>query len=247
VTGTAPLSEVLGPPPTWTASAAVAAAVTSRTVTFELRPAAVERSLPALVAALPGPGALAVLLAVAGAMVLLALAHHGRDRDRLGAGTGVVALLVVAAAATGGIALRTDASGSGVLPSLAAQGGSAQLSMTVVAEPRPIARGWHVLVRVDEVEGIAVRERAALVVEQNHAALGDRWRATASARPLPAEGYGSVARPAACSRPPRPRGHVSCSGQAAAPPVARSGSGHACGRQPRATSTSGRGVCSSAS
>ncbi|MFO7959996.1 MAG: DNA internalization-related competence protein ComEC/Rec2 [Nitriliruptoraceae bacterium] len=162
-----------------------------RTVVGQLRSTAVERSLPALLTALPGAGGAALLTAVVGAVLLLVLAHRGRGRDRLGATTGILALVVVGAATAGGLALRADAAASGLLPTLAARGGSAQLTMTVVAEPRPIARGWHVLVRVDRVEGTTVRERAALVVAEDPPALGDRWRATASARPLPDGGYGA--------------------------------------------------------
>ncbi len=191
MTGTAPLPEVLGPAPTWTVVAVLAVTFADRHVVGQLRSAAVQRSLPGLLDALPGAGRIALLAVVIGAVLLLVLAHRGRGRDRLGAATGIVALVVVGAATAGGLALRADAAASGLLPTLAAQGGSVQLTMTVVAEPRPIDRGWHVLVRVDRVAGTAVRERAAVVIEGSPPALGDRLRAVASARPLPDGGYGT--------------------------------------------------------
>ncbi|MFO7776785.1 MAG: ComEC/Rec2 family competence protein [Nitriliruptoraceae bacterium] len=191
MTGSAPLSEVLGPAPAWTGAAVVGVLLAERIVAGQLRSAPVERSLPALLRALPSAGGIAVLTAVVGAVLLLVLAHRGRDRDRLGATTSIVTLVVVGAATAGGLVLRADAAASGLLPTLAAQGGGAELTMTVVAEPRPIARGWHVLVRVDRLGQTAIRERAALVIEEAPPALGDRWRATASARPLPDGGYGT--------------------------------------------------------
>jgi competence protein ComEC len=114
--------------------------------------------------------------------------------------TSIAAVLLVTA---GGASLRVASTDLGVLPRLAGQGGSADVVGTVVHEPRPVATGWHVLLRVDEVDGSPTRERAAVTLEAapsgSHEpassmgappALGSRWRARASARPLPDGGYG---------------------------------------------------------
>ncbi len=102
-------------------------------------------------------------------------------------GVGLVVLVVVPA--TGFRVLSTDA---GVLPRLAEQGGARGLDAVVVHEPRPIATGWHVLVRVTAVEGTRTRERAALTLDADvePPPLGSRWEVRATARPLPEGGYG---------------------------------------------------------
>jgi competence protein ComEC len=103
---------------------------------------------------------------------------------------GALALLALAAVGIATSAARVATSEHGLLPELSARGGTRPVSATVVHEPRPIATGWHVLVRVDEVAGTATRERAAVTLEGEPPPLGQRWRADASARPLPDGGYG---------------------------------------------------------
>ena len=186
----APLGDVLGPVPLWTLVAVGASGLVGPGSVGEGPRTAVERSLPALVTELFSPAGAGLLVAAVGAVSLLVLAHLGRGRDQLGAGVGVLALVVVAATVSAGVALRDEAAGAGVLTRLAATGGRLPVELTVIAEPRPIVRGWHVLARVDEVAGTAVRERAALVLETEPPALGERWRASATARPLPDGGYG---------------------------------------------------------
>lgn len=186
----APLGDVLGPVPLWTVVAVGAGGVVGRGSVGGGPRASVGRSLPALTSELSSPAGAGLLVAAIGAVTLLVLAHRGRGRDQLGIGVGVLALVVVAATVSGGVALRDEAARAGVLPRLAATGGALPVELTVVAEPRPITRGWHVLARVDEVAGTAVRERVALVLEAEPPALGERWRATATARPLPDGGYG---------------------------------------------------------
>jgi competence protein ComEC len=61
---------------------------------------------------------------------------------------------------------------------------------TVVREPRPIATGWQVIVRVDELDGMPVGQRAALTLDGQPPGLGTRWQMVASARPVPHGGYG---------------------------------------------------------
>ena len=186
----APLGDVLGPVPLWAVVAVGVGGAVGRGPVGEGPRAAVARSLPALTTELTSPPGVGLLVAAIGAVTLLVLARRGRGRDQLGIGVGVLALVVVAATVSGGVALRDEAARAGVLPRLAATGGVLPVELTVVAEPRPIARGWHVLARVDEVAGTAVRERVALLMEEEPPALGERWRATASARPLPDGGYG---------------------------------------------------------
>ena len=187
----APIGEVLGPVPVWSFAAVVAGGLAGRGLTSSGPAAVVERSLPALAAALRTPGGTSLLVAALGAVVLVRSAHRARGREQVGVDAGALALLVIAATVVGGVALRVEASAAGVLPALAVQGGSVPVELTVVAEPRPITRGWHVLARVDEVAGTAVRERVALVLEEEPPVLGERWRASATARPLPDGGYGN--------------------------------------------------------
>jgi competence protein ComEC len=104
---------------------------------------------------------------------------------------GLIAVLAVVAITAVGSALRIASTDLGLLPRLSGQGGEAEVVGTVVHEPRPIATGWHVVLRVDEVAGLATRERAALTLEDDPPPLGSRWRTRASARPLPEGGYGT--------------------------------------------------------
>ncbi len=139
---------------------------------------------------LPASGGLLLLFAVVGVAILVVVARRGRSRDHLGVGVGLLALTVVAAASVGGVLLRADAAGFGRLPMLAASGGVAEVEVAVVAEPRPIASGWQVLGRVERIDGVAVRERAAWTLPSEPPALGERISAVVSARPLPDDGYG---------------------------------------------------------
>lgn len=180
-----PAGAVLGPLPLW-AVGAVAGALGGEA-------AAVRVEHPALVAV----GAVSAALLLIGVGFLRRrigrLAGGGRvpandvwaARWRGVAGCGLVVLVGVA-----GAAVRVDAAAGGLLPALAARGGAAELRAVVVHEPRPIADGWHVVVRITEVAGTATRERAALTVEAEPPPLGTRWRLVATARPLPEGGYG---------------------------------------------------------
>lgn len=167
-----PAGQVLGPLPTWSATAIAAGLAGEAT--------ALRVDRPVLLAAA------AAVVGILGATAAVRLLRRGR----CGVGGGLLGLLVVAAVAVGGVALRVDSADRGLLPVLAAQGGTVDLRATVVHEPRPMATGWHVLVAVDEVAGVATRERAALTLDDEPPPLGTRWRATASARPLPEGGYG---------------------------------------------------------
>jgi competence protein ComEC len=185
-----PVAAVLGPLPLW-ASAAVAGSVAGE--------AAARRGLaPWWLALLGGTG-----LAVAAVATLRGRGHRWRRgrrspatvpgpsrHDPGGWRTGAAALLAVLAVGAGAAGLRVDTLAHGLLPRLAAQGGEATMDVTVVEEPRPVADGWHVDLRVARVDGVPTRERAATTLEGSPPGLGERWRLQATARPPPEGGYG---------------------------------------------------------
>jgi competence protein ComEC len=182
--GSAPAGRVLGPLVIW-APVLVAAALAGEEL-------ALRSSRPALV------GTLAAAAAVPTVVVLLARALRADPGKEDGASWvspgpvagGALALLAIALVGVTSAATRVALSDHGLLQALAARGGSLPITATVVHEPRPTAAGWHVLLRIDDVGGVATRERAATTVTDDPPALGQRWRATASARPLPEGGYG---------------------------------------------------------
>ncbi|MFP4636592.1 MAG: ComEC/Rec2 family competence protein, partial [Nitriliruptoraceae bacterium] len=134
----------------------------------------------------------ALVALVAATVGVLALAAWARRQRCVvwSCAAGIAATSLVALVCAGGAAARVDAREHGLLPALARTGGEAEVEAVVAAEPRPIDRGWHVLIRVTEVDGRATRERAALVLPDDPPALGQRWRATVTAQPLPEGGYG---------------------------------------------------------
>jgi competence protein ComEC len=160
-----------------------------------------------VLAAAVGPVALWALASVVSARVVLDLAEGGvapssfvvpaaitavcaltalaRRRGRA-----FTAVALVASAVVLTTALRLVTVPIGILPALVDAGGTRTVTMKVVAEPRPIANGWQLLVRVLDVDGTATRERAAAIVADDPPALGTTWRVRASARPLPDGGYG---------------------------------------------------------
>jgi competence protein ComEC len=187
--------EVLGPVVPWAGAVVLGAAVGARIGTRSAG------QVTAWVTA-GGPGlgrvavALLTVLAVAGVTAAAVLAARHPGSARVGAASvGVVVLVAVLLAGA-----RTATHGLGALPDLAAQGGSVPVALIVVAEPRPIATGWHVPVRVTDVDGTATRERAAVALRPDALdgpplggqppTLGSRWHGRASARPLPEGGYG---------------------------------------------------------
>ena len=126
--------------------------------------------------------------------ILSALNRRIRCRSRLpaadGSFAGVLAVVAVVCVCAAGTALRIETTKQGLLPQLSEQGGAAEVSFQVVSEPRPIRTGWQVILRVDEVVGVRTRERSAVVLVGPPPALGTRWHALATARPLPEDGYG---------------------------------------------------------
>ncbi len=178
--GPAPLGAAMGPMPVW-AVAGIGGSLVGEVVGARVPPA---------VGALAAGAALVAAAAVLGVLLVIAVSAHRRGRVALPVRLGVAASLLVALVCGGGVVLRIATTSVGLLPELAERGGQVELVASVVAEPRPIATGWHVLVRVDEVEGIPTRERAALTLDDDPPPLGSSWVARTSARPLPEGGYG---------------------------------------------------------
>ncbi len=183
----APLGDVLGPLPLWAVLAVLAGLAGERVGEWLLPawPSILQGT--ALPAILVGTWSLVVLVAVAARRARWTVSAGGCG-SKLSAVGGLLVVVVVGVAAT----CRVLALGPGILSQLAEQGGTRRLEAVVVHEPRPIASGWHVLVRVTAVEGRATRERAALTLEAHDPppGLGTRWDVHASARPLPDGGYG---------------------------------------------------------
>lgn len=180
-----PVAAVLGPLPVWAVTAIVGALlgelIGERLLAADVRTSDAWRWGWALVGLL------------AAAMITTVAAGRGTSRSGSGATAGTagpVGVILVLSVCVIGTVLRIATVNDGLLPDLARQGGVRELSATVVHEPRPIATGWSVLVRVDEVDGEPTRERAALTLDDPPPALGSRWDARASARPLPDGGYG---------------------------------------------------------
>jgi competence protein ComEC len=176
----APLGSVLGPLPVW-AVAGIAGSLAGEMVAARSGWASA-----------PTAGGLALIGVTVALLALVRVAgsvQRGGD-EVVPVVAGVLAALVVAMACGGGVVLRIATTSMGLLPELADRGGQAEVLATVVAEPRPIATGWHVLVQVAEVDGLMTRERAALTRDGEPPPLGSSWRARVSARPLPDGGYG---------------------------------------------------------
>jgi competence protein ComEC len=171
-----PTAAVLGPLPSW-AAAAVLGAVAGE--------GAGHAGLAAGALALAAGAGLLVAVALA-VRRAPATAWHGPGAWQRGA----VAWLAVLLVAVGAAGLRVDTLGQGLLPHLAAQGGEAVLEARVVEEPRPVADGWHVDLRVVRMNGEPIRERAATTLDGTPPGLGERWWLRASARPPPEGGYG---------------------------------------------------------
>lgn len=182
----APVGAVLGPLPVW-AGLALLGAIIGERLGIWLAPHVAEAGRTTWVTA--GLGVVALVVVV----VHLA----GRGGVRSGVAGSVLVLVVVVLAAAGRVATTP----LGLLPQLAAEGGRAEVELTVVTEPRPIGTGWHVTVAVSRVGDLITRERAAVTLDDDaldQAALGgappplgSRWTTVTSARPLPDGGYGT--------------------------------------------------------
>jgi competence protein ComEC len=181
------LGEVLGPVPLW-ACGLVAGALLGETVASGLSRTSVVRPATFAATSLVLGCALSLATLVSGRRTLRGGGGHDATPGRVVAGG--LALLAIVAVGTATASVRVATIEHGLLPRLAARGGAVPVTTTVVHEPRPTANGWHVLVRVDEVDGRRTRERAAVTIEDDPPPLGQRWTAQATARPLPAGGYG---------------------------------------------------------
>jgi competence protein ComEC len=121
-------------------------------------------------------------------LALLAIAAVGtRASTRL-----VLVAVGVALVGAGGVGGRAELADRSVLAELARTGGAAALHATVVTEPREVDTGAWAIARVAALDGVAIRERAAMRLGAvDGAALGDRLVFTATARPLSREGFDS--------------------------------------------------------
>lgn len=102
---------------------------------------------------------------------------------------GATMLVVIGLVTAVGAGVRVVDARTGMLHELAAHGGQREATATVVREPRPIADGWLVVLRIDTI-GSATSGETAVTVVDDPPVLGARWQATVSARPLPDGGYG---------------------------------------------------------
>lgn|GEM_PF-380990 len=187
------LGEVLGPLPVWAATA-VTAALCGEVLGERLADGELGASVgPWLTGALAQVWTIWVP-AVVSIGLLMAITVVARRTDVRGhrRHLGVAGILMVILAVLPGSAVRVVTAEVGLLPQLADQGGARAVQAKVVHEPRPIATGWHVLVRITELDGVATRERAALTLDADRdpPPLGSRWDAEVTARPLPDGGYG---------------------------------------------------------
>lgn len=186
-----PVADIVGPLGPWTVTALLGAALGARLG---------GSAAPAFAEAVRGGTPAALRSAVVGVVVALTALTVVASRRVTPRGRAAALLVTVAVLAAVLAGARTATHHLGVLPELAATGGAAEVALTVAAEPRRIATGWHVPVRVTEVDGKRTRERAALTLRGealgapplagDPPALGTRWRTSATARPLPDGGYG---------------------------------------------------------
>ncbi len=197
----APLGELVGPMVAW-AGAAVLGSLVAEVAAGRWQ-ATRPGSLPWRI------GGVLLVLTVAVLVPVLRSARgrraaHPSGHDPGTLGMGLVLAFAIVCTTAGGTLLRLATTELGVLPVLAAEGGVARVTGTVVAEPRSIATGWQVHVRVESVTPLragpgasmsdgptsGTRERAALTVSQDPPVLGSRLELVVTARPLPPGGYG---------------------------------------------------------
>jgi competence protein ComEC len=127
------------------------------------------------------PFTVAAVILIGVAAVLL---RAGRSRSS--AVAVLAATLFVIAA---GVLLRLDTFTHGILPGIVDRGGTVTIDARVATEPRKGSTGWQTVLRIDAIDGVLTRERAAAILE-DAPALGTRVRVVASGRPLPDGGYG---------------------------------------------------------
>ncbi len=180
-----PVAAVLGPLPIWAATAVVGALlgelVGDRLLAADVRLSDAWRAGWLLLGS--------VVACLVAATAWARRSSRSRPGPRGGV-AGVVGVALVLSVCGIGAVLRIATVNDGLLPDLARQGGVREVHAVVVHEPRPIATGWSVLVRIDRVAGVPTRERAALTLDGPPPTLGSRWDARVSARPLPDGGYG---------------------------------------------------------
>jgi competence protein ComEC len=126
------------------------------------------------------------LVVVGVAAILVVLGGVSARSPRAAGLLGLVAVVVVSAGAAGA---REHVRSSGALVARAHVGGTVAVDATVVREPRRTAMGWHTVVRVDDLDGAVVRERAAATLDRP-VPLGTFLRLEGTLRPVPDDGHG---------------------------------------------------------
>ncbi len=134
-----------------------------------------------LAGVLRAPVTVAAVLLIAAAVALL---RAGRSRP-----SAVAVLLATLFVIAAGVLLRLDTFTQGILPGIVDRGGTVTIDARVATEPRKGATGWQTVLRIDAIDGVPTRERAAAILE-DAPSLGTRVRMVGSARPLPDGGYG---------------------------------------------------------
>jgi len=127
------------------------------------------------------PFTVAAVVLIGAAAVLL---RAGRSRS-----SAFTVLLATGFVIAAGVLLRLDTFTHGILPGIVDRGGTVTIDARVATEPRKGATGWQTVLRIDAIDGVLTRERAAAILA-DAPSLGTRVHVVASARPLPDGGYG---------------------------------------------------------
>jgi competence protein ComEC len=88
-----------------------------------------------------------------------------------------------------GVLARLETFELGLIPRLVDEGGTVTMLGRVAVEPRRTSQGWQTVLAIHTLEATVTRERAVTLLETD-LPLGTPVQIRASARPLPAGGYG---------------------------------------------------------
>lgn len=128
-------------------------------------------------------------LIVAGLAACGWYARQDWERDRLRPSAGVLLLIVAALVVAVGVGVREELRQSSSLAQLVGQGRYVQIDGIVASEPRTVGNRWLTHIRVQRVDGISTRGRAAVLHGGEPPALGVGMAFNASARPLTTSGF----------------------------------------------------------